>query len=207
MAYFSVSLFVFSVQACLQAVEAMCSCSGEVNVDSLMLLCNHSDGTHGRLNSQVMTYLRPMRNDPVVPLLTFADADIQSLDELFAEAETEDTPEATARLLQAVLVAQVEPTFHKINVHAAMTPAEVKDLFEPVFSQALLLQEAHKKKLQRMQVEESVAKSLRRSSGSAPKRSVLATLAATAAVATSIAPVVPAAASRHEEAPFVTVSS
>lgn len=184
----------------------MCSCSGEVNVDSLMLLCNHSDGTHGRLNPQVMTYLRPMRNDPVVPLLTFADADIQSLDELFAEAETEDTPEATARLLQAVLVAQVEPTFHKINVHAAMTPAEVKDLFEPVFSQALLLQEAHKKKLQRMQVEESVTKSMRRS-GSASRRSVRATLAATAAVATSIAPVAPAAASRHEEAPFVTVSS
>ena len=32
--------------------------------------------------------------------------------------------------------AQIKPTFHKINVHAAMTPEDIKTLLKPAFDQA-----------------------------------------------------------------------
>ena len=57
------------------------------------------------------------------------------------------THQSTASLLYGVLTAQMKPTFHKLNVHAAMTPADVWDHLEPVFSQAKLLQEAFKNKV------------------------------------------------------------
>lgn len=139
---------LFSPQACLQAVEAMCS--GEVSFDSLLQLCNHTDGVHGQLYPQLSRYLTPMRDNPMVPLLTFQAPPLRSLEELFAEMELEQSAEATARLLQAILTAQVAPTFHKINVHAAMTPSEIRKLFEPVFRQAQLLQQTYQHKMHRL---------------------------------------------------------
>ena len=41
-----------------------------------------------------------------------------------------------------MLSAQIKPTFYKLNVHAAMTPADIWNHFEPVFAQAKVLQEA-----------------------------------------------------------------
>lgn len=130
---------------------------GEVNVDSLLLLCNYTDGIHGKLYSQINTYLFRMRKYPVVPLLTFKEPHGVTLEELFTTAEEENSPEATAHLLQAILSAQVESTFHKINVHAALTPVEIKKLFEPVFSQAKHLQETYcQKKLQHTKGEKKI---------------------------------------------------
>ncbi len=189
-------------QACLQAVENMCS--GEVSMESLLLLCNHSDGTHGYLYSQLHEYLRPMRNDPVVPLLTRrtpcgatpaipADQP-HPLEQLFEEAEREGTPEAFARLLQAILTAQVQPTFHKINVHAAMTPTEIRQLFEPVFSQAQLLQHTYRRKMERIRSEESMAAvNAKRRESIASRRSILSSASSTSTT-------------DPEEMPFVTVS-
>ena len=167
-------------------------CSEEVSMDSLLLLCNHSDGTHGKLCSQLHEYLRPMRNDPIMSLLTCRGLGACPLEQLFEEAEEQKSPEACARLLQAILVAQVQPTFHKINVHAAMTPAEIRKLFEPVFAQAQLLQNTFRQKLERIKSEESMAASKRRES-IASRRSVFSTSSTASNTMDA------------EEMPFVTV--
>ena len=87
----------------------------------------------------------------------------------------------------------MEPTFHKINVHAAMSPAEVRQQFEPVFKQARLLQETHQQKLQRIKSDESIA--ARRRESATSRRSIISS---TSSASSSV--------SESEEAPFVTVS-
>ena len=52
------------------------------------------------------------------------------------------THQSTASLLYGVLNAQIKPTFHKLNVHAAMTPADIWNHLNPVFTQAKKLQDA-----------------------------------------------------------------
>jgi len=46
-----------------------------------------------------------------------------------------------------VLSTQIKPTFHKLNVHAALTPADIWKDLEPVFTQAKELQEYFESKL------------------------------------------------------------
>ena len=85
-----------------------------------------------------------MRDDPVILLLkckvtseTMSGVTpAKSLLQLFDEAKEKDSPEVTAQLLYAILCAEVQSTFHKINVHAAMTPADVGKHFEQIFCQA-----------------------------------------------------------------------
>lgn len=113
--------------------------SGEVSLGSLLLLFNHSE-MRDRFYSQLNKYICPMRNDPVVLLLVCKAAPRKTLDDLFDAAAREDTPETTASLLHAILHAEVEPIFYKINVHAAMTPADVKKEFIPIIKQARQLQ-------------------------------------------------------------------
>ena len=57
--------------------------------------------------------------------------------------------QATAKLLNAVLCATIKPTFHKINVHAAMTPAEIEQHFKPAFQQAKELRDAYHRSKER----------------------------------------------------------
>ena len=45
-----------------------------------------------------------------------------------------------------MLNAQILPTFHKLNVHAAMTPTDIQKHLKPVFAQAKKLQESFKSK-------------------------------------------------------------
>ena len=116
--------------------------SGEVNEESLLLLCNESDDK-GKFYSQIKEDLCLMREDPMVPLLECKATPTKTMRELFNQMDSEDSPEATAHLLYAILLAEVESTFHKINVHAAMTPAEVKTLLQPVIAQAKDLQERY----------------------------------------------------------------
>ena len=110
--------------------------SGKVTEDSIYLLCKHPVDTQGMLHSKLQSYLCSMRNLTVISLLTFQPPLQSSLDELFEAAETHDNPETITHLLHALFTATVKPTFHKINVHAALTPTEIKALFEPAFLQA-----------------------------------------------------------------------
>ena len=57
----------------------------------------------------------------------------------------------TAKLLHAVLIAQVMPTFYKINVHAAMTPADIQNCVTPIIDQAERLKTAYENSKQRHQ--------------------------------------------------------
>ena len=41
------------------------------------------------------------------------------------------------------------PTFHKINVHAAMSPRDIQTVFNPAFEQARALQEIYQRKAQK----------------------------------------------------------
>lgn len=88
-----------------------------------------------------------MGNNPMIPLLVQVTDKQESgnncpvtaavsMCKLFDKAKNEDSPEATASLLYAIFSTEVDSTFHKINVHAAMTPADVRKLFEPIFRQA-----------------------------------------------------------------------
>ena len=63
--------------------------------------------------------------------------------------------QATANLLFGVLTAQLKSTFHKINVHAAMTPADIQNQFEPVFEQAKALKEAFERRAHDEQIASS----------------------------------------------------
>ena len=92
------------------------------------------------------------------------------------------------------------PTFHKINVHAAMTPAEIRKLFEPAFSQAQLLRDTYRQKMERIRSEESIAK---RRESLASRRSLLSG----ASVATTITSSSSSSSTAEmEDMPFVTVS-
>ena len=72
------------------------SAGQSVSEDTLLFLCQLPDGTHGRLQSDVQKRLKPMRNDPVVAQLTlkdFKDKEEVSLEQLFINADMENTPE------------------------------------------------------------------------------------------------------------------
>lgn len=93
-----------------------------------------------------------MGENPMIPLLKYKPPSRQkdepvatSMEALFKRAKDEDSPEAIAHLLYAILSAEVDTTFHKINVHAAMTPADVKQHFEPIFKQASFFLESKKR--------------------------------------------------------------
>ncbi len=73
---------------------------------------------------------------------------VNSIEELFQELKRDTTVEATVHLLYAIFSAKVKQTFHKLNVHAALTPTEVKDQLEPAISQAKDLQEKYYQKKQ-----------------------------------------------------------
>ncbi len=64
--------------------------------------------------------------------------------------------QATVMLLHAVLCAQIKPTFHKINIHAAMTPSDIQKHFKLVFDQARELSDAFKKSKERLHKKASV---------------------------------------------------
>lgn len=126
------------------------SSPSDIKMDSFVQLCNLTDSTSKQLCPQINTYLAPLKNDTLLPLLTCKEPCDCTLMELFAKAEGNNDSEATARLLNAVLMAEVVPMFHKINVHAALTPQEIKSLFDPVFSQAKLLHDIYYQKEDKM---------------------------------------------------------
>ena len=138
----------------MKAIEAICL--DDVSIDSLLLLCDYTHGTCKDLYSQLGTALLPMRNDPILPLLIVKKPCVDSLDHLFDEAEKKQGLEATAALLQGILLADVKPAFHKVNVHAALTTSDVEKLLEPAFSQAEVMQNAYQQRLQSVKGKETV---------------------------------------------------
>ena len=124
--------------------------SGDVSMESILKLCSSAKDSNSNLYCHLNTYLTSVRNEPIVPLLTLAEPNTRSLDELFLKIEKDAIPEATAHLLQAIMQAEVAPTFYKINVHAALTPAEIKKHFDPVLDQAKLLEKMEQLKVERL---------------------------------------------------------
>ncbi len=61
-----------------------------------------------------------------------------------------------AKLLHALLCAEVKSTFYKINVHSAMTPTDVAKQFEPLFVYARRLLDAFQKGKERAKRKSSV---------------------------------------------------
>ena len=118
------------------------------------------DGKHVEFFPMVSKYLIRMWNNPVIPLLTVSCPNKKHLDTLFEEFDRKKCLESTANLLQAILKVQVKSSFHKINVHAALTPAEIKALFSPVIEQAFLVQTIYQK----------IVRRIRRSSSSGSSR-------------------------------------
>ena len=55
---------------------------------------------------------------------------------LVAQGKTVDSSDAIAKLLYAFLTAKSLDTFHKLSVHAALTPEDIINLFSPKFQQA-----------------------------------------------------------------------
>ena len=133
--------------------------SGDMSMESILKLCSSAKESGGNLYCHLNAYLVSVRNDPIVPLLTLAEPNVCSLDELFLKVENNTIPEDTAHLVQAILLAEVAPTFYKINVHAALTPTEIKKQFDPVFNQAKLLEKMEQQKLERQkEMDESLGR-------------------------------------------------
>ena len=108
----------------------------EVNLQYLLLLCNYNGGLLcSKINKK---YLSTLRNNPVLALLSFKNRPIEKF---FTDAEN-DSQENTAYLLKAILFAESNSTFHKINIHAALTPMDLKRLMNPAMEQAQKLQQA-----------------------------------------------------------------
>ena len=137
----------------MKAVEGLSS--GNVNLESLRVLCNHYDVAQGDFYLKLEKYFTALRNDPILPLLTLTKSQLQSffiipklqsLEGMFEVADQEKTTDSIAQLLYAITCAKFESTFHKINVHAALSPTDVFKLLEPAFSQAKKLQLAHEKR-------------------------------------------------------------
>lgn len=126
------------MQDCLLAVRSI-NMNEEVTEEALLHLCSYPEDSTDQLYIEILKYLKPLRNDPVIPLLSFEVPEIKSFDDLFKLSEKQNCPKTTALLLNAVLKAKVKSSFHKINVHAAMTPADVKRNFAPILEQANLL--------------------------------------------------------------------
>ena len=94
--------------------------------------------------------------------------------------------QATAKLLHAVLCATIKPTFHKINVHAAMTPAEIEQHFKPAFQQAKELRDAYQRSKERAEgtdhsltADDTDGSLFSRSRSSVGKKSVLQSMVTT----------------------------
>lgn len=89
-------LYIY-LQACIQAVENITSGGEDIDKDGLLLLCQLPDGSRGKLHTQLMTHLLPMKDDPVIALLTFKDSARNrggpSFEDLFDEAELKDDAE------------------------------------------------------------------------------------------------------------------
>ena len=78
----------------MQAVENITSGGENIDKDGLLLLCQLPDGSRGKLYSQLRKILFPMKNDPVVALLTLKESKYSHMiEELFDEAELNDTAE------------------------------------------------------------------------------------------------------------------
>ena len=79
------------MQACVQAVENVTSGTGNIEKESLLFLCQFQDGSHGKFYSHLMKQLLPMRDDPVIALLTVKHG--PPIKNLFDTAEVENNAE------------------------------------------------------------------------------------------------------------------
>ena len=126
------------LQACLQAVQRLSS--GEVCRNTLQELCSQS-----KFSKELKNFLGKIRNHVAVPFLVRND-----LEELFDQVEKENTPETTSHLLYAILRAEIQPSFYKINIHAAMTPSDTKSKLDPIFKRANDMLKMYKARLVRI---------------------------------------------------------
>ena len=123
------------MQVCLQTLKAVYP--DEVNLQSLLLLCNYDSG---QLCNMINMCLSSLRKKPILSLLVYPNSNCCTFEKLFSDVEK--GPEQTAYLVQAILLAEIDTTFYKINIHAALTPDDLKTLMNPVVRQAQLLQES-----------------------------------------------------------------
>ena len=163
-------------KTCLNVVEKLSSGDQVTEEELVILgQLPDINTTSGKFYSVIRSHLLSMRNDPVISLLKIEGTG-PSLEERFMEANSKDSAEVcelpscsdievarcllltvsppppppplqdTAHLLHGILTAQITPTFHKVNIHAAMTPGDIQEQFKPVFSQANFLKEAYKRR-------------------------------------------------------------
>jgi hypothetical protein len=125
------------------------------------------------------------------------------LEELFCDAESSDSPQATAVFLHALLNSEVQDTFYKINVHAAMTPSEVEHQLKPAFSKAKVLKEKHDQ--QRVEANTSSGNTSPLNESFEANSNEGSTPLVSASAITTEAPVSTTTYNMHEEVPFVTV--
>ncbi len=127
--------WILSFQSCEQAIEVLCS--GEVTKESLLQHCKYIHDSCINVFAMLQNQLLKRRREKsIIPLLTFEETLADSFDKLFEQADKDKSPEATACLLHTLLVAQVRTVFHKINIHAALTPVNIKKLLKPIFEEA-----------------------------------------------------------------------
>ncbi|CAI8052619.1 E3 ubiquitin-protein ligase rnf213-alpha [Geodia barretti] len=111
-----------------------------VNEEDLVNVCCLPDATSstGYFYTTLQSELSSMKQDKSLLLLTAKTKGQKPLSEYFT-LYSDKSAQATACLLHAVLTSEVKSTFHKINVHAALTPQQVGRHLHPAIEQARFL--------------------------------------------------------------------
>ncbi len=104
--------------------------------DHVVCLCNYIVEAPDNFHNNILTYLLSLRNAWFISMLTIQDSCSVPLHQLFDIASKEKNSQHTSTLLSALLYATITSTFHKINVHGAMTQTEITNELKPALVQA-----------------------------------------------------------------------
>ncbi len=95
-------------------------------------------------HKDILKILSEFQNDSILPHLTIKSKETKSLKQIYIQSLKSPRVNTTAELLHAIMHAEVESCFHKINVHAALTPSDIKCILDPIIQQAKTLLAFHK---------------------------------------------------------------
>ncbi len=107
------------------------------SIENCNILCSN-------YHKDILKMLSVFQNDSILPHLTIKSKETKSLKQVYIQTLESPCVNTTAELLHAVMHAEVESCFHKINVHAALKPSDIKSILDPIIEQAITLLKFHK---------------------------------------------------------------
>eukprot|EP00731_Ephydatia_muelleri_P036542 Em0275g1a len=128
-----------NIETYICIVQALSS-GGVTTHDDMLRLCNLQHGRSGR-PLYLLLYERVLcgisKHKPLVPLLELSqNYEGPCLEDCLTQADLVCSSEAIADVLHALFSAHIKSTFLKVNVHAALTPSDIRRHLQPAFALA-----------------------------------------------------------------------